>query len=205
MDRKQTVVIPEFNHSTIQQILETNQRIIKILMDLQNQGFHGTQEQRIYQIRLQTNLTFLATIADALFGKVGVGSKEYQSGEYEEACVPTEPVRSVVVKSLPPPVRIQIATDSITKPTYSTYYPIPPLVGQNPVQEMSLSGYTILDTNSSHSILLQETSESKDVIGKKRQAMAAQLQHRPVLLQAIQEDSDSEDTDYKVSDSDTEI
>jgi hypothetical protein len=195
MEKKQTVMIPEFNHSTIQQILEANQRMIQILKDLQNQGFHGTQEQRIYQIRLSTNLTFLATIADALYQK-GTSVTTGHSGQVEE--IPKE--RSDIVKSLPPPVRIQITTDSITKPTCSSYYPVPPLVGQNPVQEMALSGYNILDAETSHLLSLQETLEPKDLIGKKRT-----VGNRPVLLQSIQEDSDTEDADYHESESDTDI
>ncbi|KAJ1327098.1 hypothetical protein BSLG_010445 [Batrachochytrium salamandrivorans] len=60
------VMIPQVNHYTVQSILEINKHLIKILVEYQNNGWIGEPEQKIYQQRLQTNLTYLATLADAV-------------------------------------------------------------------------------------------------------------------------------------------
>jgi hypothetical protein len=196
MERKQTVIVPEFNHSTIQQILQTNTRIIQILKEYQNQGFHGTPEQQIYQIRLQTNLTFLATIADALYGK-RTNSTSQSVPPTSTVPVPKEPSRSWIIKSLPPPVMILSPHDAISKPSSKDYYPVPPLVGQNPVQEMALSGYTILDAESAYTTTLSVLSEAKEMSRKKSTRFVQPI--HPTKLEIIQEDEDS-DTEYQMSD-----
>ncbi|KAJ3351925.1 hypothetical protein HDU83_008448 [Entophlyctis luteolus] len=58
------VAIPSLTHSTVEQILAINSHIIKILAKYQNFGWIDEPEYKIYQARLQSNLTFLATAAD---------------------------------------------------------------------------------------------------------------------------------------------
>ncbi|KAI9095891.1 hypothetical protein DFS34DRAFT_594908 [Phlyctochytrium arcticum] len=54
----------QFTHSTIESILKINQHLIKILLDYQNNGWTNEPDYKPYQERLQTNLTYLATVAD---------------------------------------------------------------------------------------------------------------------------------------------
>ncbi|KAI9342844.1 hypothetical protein BDR26DRAFT_858860 [Obelidium mucronatum] len=58
------VTIPNLTHTTIEQILSINAHIIKILCQYQNYGWLEEPEYKIYQARLQANLTYLATAAD---------------------------------------------------------------------------------------------------------------------------------------------
>ncbi|KAJ3100044.1 hypothetical protein HDU97_002528 [Phlyctochytrium planicorne] len=67
---KTMIPIPHLSYSTVEQILAINTHIIKILIEYQNNGWFEEQEYKIYQQRLQTNLTYLATAAD-LLGKPG--------------------------------------------------------------------------------------------------------------------------------------
>ncbi|KAL5032521.1 hypothetical protein RTP6_000609 [Batrachochytrium dendrobatidis] len=60
------VMIPQVNHNIVQSILDINKQLIRILVEYQNNGWIGEPEQKIYQQRLQTNLTYLATLADAV-------------------------------------------------------------------------------------------------------------------------------------------
>ncbi|KAJ3238957.1 hypothetical protein HDU81_006772 [Chytriomyces hyalinus] len=58
------VGVPNLTHSTVEQILAINSHLIKVLMQYQNYGWLEEPEYKIYQARLQSNLTFLATAAD---------------------------------------------------------------------------------------------------------------------------------------------
>ncbi|KAI8850818.1 hypothetical protein BC829DRAFT_388374, partial [Chytridium lagenaria] len=64
------IPVPHLSYSTVEQILAINTHIIKILIEYQNNGWFEEPEFKIYQQRLQTNLTYLATAADYL-GKTG--------------------------------------------------------------------------------------------------------------------------------------
>ncbi|KAJ2999884.1 hypothetical protein HDV02_001403 [Globomyces sp. JEL0801] len=75
LNSNSVVTIPQFSHATIESILEINRNIIRILIEYQNNGWSGQMEQQMYskvpltlryQQRLNTNLTFLNTLADAL-------------------------------------------------------------------------------------------------------------------------------------------
>ncbi|TPX64555.1 hypothetical protein SpCBS45565_g05815 [Spizellomyces sp. 'palustris'] len=61
---REVPVSPNFSHSTIEKILKINQHLIRILLEYQNNGWTGEPEYKPYQERLQTNLTYLATVAD---------------------------------------------------------------------------------------------------------------------------------------------
>ncbi|KAJ3413668.1 hypothetical protein HDV05_007736 [Chytridiales sp. JEL 0842] len=58
------IPLPTLSHTTIEQILAINTHLIKILAEYQNNGWLEEPEYKIYQQRLQTNLTYLATAAD---------------------------------------------------------------------------------------------------------------------------------------------
>ncbi|KAJ3296347.1 hypothetical protein HDU79_007031 [Rhizoclosmatium sp. JEL0117] len=58
------VSIPNLSHTTVEQILTINSHLIKILSHYQNNGWLEEPEYKIYQARLQSNLTYLATAAD---------------------------------------------------------------------------------------------------------------------------------------------
>ncbi|KAI8622103.1 hypothetical protein BC830DRAFT_1090812 [Chytriomyces sp. MP71] len=58
------VAIPNLSHGTVEQILAINSHLIKVLVQYQNYGWIEEPEYKIYQARLQTNLTYLATAAD---------------------------------------------------------------------------------------------------------------------------------------------
>ncbi|TPX43495.1 hypothetical protein SeMB42_g04695 [Synchytrium endobioticum] len=64
--RKPLVAIPEFNHSTIQTVLDINKQLIKILIDYQNYGWFQEQEFKMYQARLQSNIAYLVAAQDFL-------------------------------------------------------------------------------------------------------------------------------------------
>ncbi|KAJ3063306.1 hypothetical protein HDU98_000873 [Podochytrium sp. JEL0797] len=58
------VAVPNLSHSTVAQILTINTHLIKILAEYQHHGWQEEPEFKIYQARLQSNLTYLATAAD---------------------------------------------------------------------------------------------------------------------------------------------
>lgn len=58
------VMVPDFSHENVNAILEINTHLLRILVEFQNNGWAGA-DQRVYQQRLQTNLTYLATMADS--------------------------------------------------------------------------------------------------------------------------------------------
>ncbi|ORX50047.1 hypothetical protein BCR36DRAFT_412539 [Piromyces finnis] len=60
----QPVLVPQLGYSTIQNILEINKKLIKVLIEYQNYGWIEDPDFIIYQRRLQTNLSYLATVAD---------------------------------------------------------------------------------------------------------------------------------------------
>jgi P pilus assembly chaperone PapD len=155
-------------------------------------------------MRLVTNLTFLATISDTLlFGQQQQSVVDHTSMErYYQ--IPKEQSKASIIKSLPPPIMIQIETDALQKPNPKQFVPVPPLVGQNPNQEMSLSGYTILDTDSCHVITLKNvTRESKDGRTGNRNRMMV----HPTIgsrLETIDESDSDSDTEYKQESDDDE-
>ncbi|KAJ3280560.1 hypothetical protein HK104_000581 [Borealophlyctis nickersoniae] len=63
------VVVPKFNHDTIEAVLDINDRLIEVLTEYQNHGWVGEPEHKIYQQRLQTNLIYLGASADQVLGQ----------------------------------------------------------------------------------------------------------------------------------------
>ncbi|OUM60561.1 hypothetical protein PIROE2DRAFT_63060 [Piromyces sp. E2] len=70
----QPVLVPQLNYSTIQNILDINKKLIKVLIEYQNYGWIEDPDFIIYQRRLQTNLNYLATVADNYlnFNKISI-------------------------------------------------------------------------------------------------------------------------------------
>ncbi|ORY33652.1 hypothetical protein LY90DRAFT_512007 [Neocallimastix californiae] len=60
----QPVLVPQLGYSAIQNVLEINKKLIKVLIEYQNYGWIEDPDFIIYQRRLQTNLNYLATVAD---------------------------------------------------------------------------------------------------------------------------------------------
>ncbi|KAI9297891.1 hypothetical protein K502DRAFT_346678 [Neoconidiobolus thromboides FSU 785] len=57
-------IVPPLTHSNIQSVLQINEALIALLVDYQNKDWVDDPNFIIYQKRLQTNLTYLASVAD---------------------------------------------------------------------------------------------------------------------------------------------
>jgi len=70
----QPVLVPQLGYSTIQNILDINKKLIQVLIEYQNYGWIEDPDFIIYQRRLQTNLNYLATVADNYlnFNKISI-------------------------------------------------------------------------------------------------------------------------------------
>ncbi|ORY03438.1 hypothetical protein K493DRAFT_69709 [Basidiobolus meristosporus CBS 931.73] len=60
----QPSLLPEFSARNVQMVLDINSELIRVCVDFQNKGWVNDPEFAIYQSRLQSNLTYLATVAD---------------------------------------------------------------------------------------------------------------------------------------------
>lgn len=184
MQNKEVATIPEFNHSTINQVLEINRNLIQILTEYQNNGWYG-QEYKIYYQRLQTNLQFLGIIADSLPRKShdskpkadqlireNTGAKlPFQAGLNLKGIT-----RRDIITSLPAPTMVYVEGKSI-----------PPFVGTNPQQELSYSGLKIVDEDTARDLMTS-------TIGKNTKQVVA--------WSSDKSDSESED---KKDDTETDV
>ena len=70
MDLK-NILIPEFSHSTVQQILEINKHLIELILEYQNNGsiylltLGWLEEAKVYHSKLISNLVFLSCFSNA--------------------------------------------------------------------------------------------------------------------------------------------
>ncbi|KAJ1992304.1 hypothetical protein H4R33_001075 [Dimargaris cristalligena] len=59
-----TSYIPEFNAKCVQLVLDINAELIQVCIEFQNRGWFQDPDFAVYQARLQSNLAYLANIAD---------------------------------------------------------------------------------------------------------------------------------------------
>ncbi|KAG9304042.1 hypothetical protein G9A89_005952 [Geosiphon pyriformis] len=59
-----TLMNPDYTQRCVQAILDLNEELFRVCIDYQSKGLLNVQEIEIYKARLQSNLTYLATVAD---------------------------------------------------------------------------------------------------------------------------------------------
>lgn len=169
------ISVPTFSHSTVDSILEINQHLLRILTEFQNNGWTGQQEQKVYHQRLQTNLTYLATMADAAGNdkafqppavdttpvvyppEIAHLSTNRQSEFVRLISCSTEETRHRVINSVSPPVMLtDPAAQSKSDSTSKTYPTAPPFVTSN----SHVPGFAKIDETTVKAVL-ERTLNSK--------------------------------------------
>ncbi|KAJ1909499.1 hypothetical protein IWQ60_011139 [Tieghemiomyces parasiticus] len=59
-----TSYIPQFNAKCVQLVLDINAELIRVCVEFQNRGWFQDPDFAVYQARLQSNLAYLASVAD---------------------------------------------------------------------------------------------------------------------------------------------
>jgi hypothetical protein len=144
------ISIPEFNYSTIETILKANALFISIIKEAQNSN---TLDGQIYQKRLMTNLTYLATIADSIQSHTLPTPEVKQVANVLETYKTKMDVIQDICKDKDAPIMIHVP-DPDVKPSVANLFLVPPLVGKNPELELQQAGFSIIPKELARKLVL---------------------------------------------------
>lgn len=158
-------------------MLEVNRNIIKLLVEYQNNGWTSEPEHKLYQTRLLTNLTYLATLADSMMKDGDISRSDTRNEAMTGSQSPCSlsnvdfsnkfalPMdRNAIIDSLPPQTIIKDPINSRSRLSHTSYKPVPTFVGShsNSATEMPvLPGYSVIEPKRAHILMKRRLDQAK--------------------------------------------